>query len=127
MEHYVSLKSYANTESTGEVTIGDIDLSQFTNKNVLIVEDIIDTGNTLSAFVQLLNQHGPSSVRIVNLLQKRTDKNKSGLHGDFIGFSIPDAFVVGFGLDYNEMFRDLEHIAVIAKSGIDKYRREVEL
>eukprot|EP00386_Alphamonas_edax_P008332 GDKI01027330.1.p1 GENE.GDKI01027330.1~~GDKI01027330.1.p1 ORF type:complete len:242 (-),score=97.69 GDKI01027330.1:468-1193(-) len=123
MEHYVRLKSYVNDQSSGDLQVIAEDLSVLKNKNVLIVEDIIDTGLTLTKFCKYLEKLGPKTVGVTSLVEKRTDKNITGFKGDFVGFSIPDAFVVGFGLDYNEMFRDLDHVGVVSETGKDKYAK----
>lgn len=78
-------------------------------------ERIIFTGEHLSGFA-------PKSVRIASLLEKRTDKNSSGIKADYSGFSVPDEFIVGYCLDYNEYFRDLDHICVMNDFGIRKYK-----
>eukprot|EP00920_Eleutheroschizon_duboscqi_P027599 GHVT01067615.1.p1 GENE.GHVT01067615.1~~GHVT01067615.1.p1 ORF type:complete len:281 (+),score=48.69 GHVT01067615.1:237-1079(+) len=121
MEHYVRLVSYTGTESTGKLQVISEDLSCLKDKNILIVEDIIDTGHTLTKFCKWLEALKPRKVGVASLLEKRTP-HSNGFRGDLVGFSVPDAFVVGFSLDYNEMFRDLEHISVLNQPGIDKYR-----
>jgi hypoxanthine phosphoribosyltransferase len=121
IEHYVRLKSYSGMESTGRVQIMADDLSTLHGKHVLVVEDIVDTGRSLSYFCRQLLDYQPKTVRVASLLEKRTPKSV-GFLADFVGFSIPDVFIVGFCLDYNEMFRDLEHLAVLDQSGIDKYK-----
>eukprot|EP01066_Platyproteum_vivax_P005012 Platyproteum_vivax@DN1639_c0_g1_i1.p1 len=121
MEHYVRLKSYSNDKSTGKLQVISENLAVLGDKDVLIVEDIIDTGHTLSQFVKFLVEVKPRSVKVASLLEKRTDKSV-GFKGDFVGFSCPDGFVVGFSLDYNEYFRDLDHICIINRSAIQKYR-----
>jgi len=121
-EHYVRLKSYKGMQSTGELTVIAEDLSVLEGKHVLVVEDIIDTGTTLTKFAKYLEDIKPRSVGVASLTEKRTTRS-SGFKGDFVGFSIPDEFVVGFGLDYNEIFRDLDHICVISKSGIEKFAK----
>ena len=120
MEHYVRLKSYHNTNSTGSVQVISDDLSVLKDKHVLVIEDIIDTGRTLGHFCKQLVSIGPKSLRIASLLEKRTPKSV-GLRGDFVGFSIPDLFIVGYSLDYNERFRDLNHLSVLTDATIAKY------
>jgi len=119
-EHYVRLKSYQNMESGGELQVMCDDLSVLKGKNVVIVEDIIDTGNTLIKFMKYLMQFGPKVVKVTSLLEKRTPL--ATFKGDFIGFSVPDVFIVGYCLDYNENFRDLDHLCVMNDEGIAKYR-----
>jgi len=120
-EHYVRIKSYHNTESTGQIKVMSDDLSVLKGKNVLIVEDIIDSGNTLIQFCDYLDQFSPKSVKVTSLVEKRTPLNKWVSKGDFIGFSVPNEFIVGYCLDYNEKFRDLDHICIMNESGIQKY------
>jgi len=121
-EHYVRLKSYANDASTGQLQLLSEDLSALAGQNVLIVEDIVDTGTTLTKFCTWLSANvKPKSIGVASLLEKRTDKT-NGFKADFVGFSVPDEFVVGFSLDYNEIFRDLEHICIVNKFGCAKYR-----
>ncbi|KAF4660114.1 hypoxanthine phosphoribosyltransferase 1 [Perkinsus olseni] len=121
-EHYVRIKSYHNTQSTGKLNVMADDLSVLKDQDVLIVEDIVDTGNTLSKFCKHLETFGPRSIRVATLVEKRTDKS-CGFKGDFVGFSVPDDFIVGFCLDYNEHFRDLEHVAVLTDEAIRKYAK----
>ena len=73
------------------------------------MEDIVDTGKTMVALVERLKQYEPASVRVVSLLLKKTDRSNRYVP-DYVGFAIPDLFVVGYCLDYNEFFRDLDHI-----------------
>jgi hypoxanthine phosphoribosyltransferase len=118
---FFRLKSYRNDQSTGDVEIlGGDSLADLTGKNVLIVEDIVDTGRTILKLLSLIKPHNPKSVRVASLLLKRTPLNV-GYCPDYFGFSIPDQFVVGYSLDYNEIFRDLAHICIISKSGKQKY------
>jgi len=84
------VKSYEGTDSTGEVAITGCELSALRGKHVLFVEDIIDTGLTMSKLKEYLNSHiEPASVRVASLLEKRTSKS-SGFKADYVGFSIPD-------------------------------------
>ena len=116
---FIRVKSYSNMESSGKPTIEatGTDLSALKGKHVLVVEDIIDTGTTMSMLVPHLSTFGAQSVRVATLLQKRTPKS-IGFKGDYIGFSIPEKFVVGYCLDYNEIFRDMDHICVMSEAGI---------
>lgn len=81
----------------------------------MIVEDIIDTGATMVHLLDRLETYSPKSVRVTSLLVKKTSKS-NGYIPHYVGFAIPDAFVVGYALDYNEYFRDLDHICVISVS-----------
>uniref|UniRef100_A0A8C1U8W9 Hypoxanthine phosphoribosyltransferase n=1 Tax=Cyprinus carpio TaxID=7962 RepID=A0A8C1U8W9_CYPCA len=104
---FIRLKSYSNDQSTNSVkVIGGDELSALTGKNVLIVEDIVETGRTMETLLKLLNECHPKMVKVVSLLVKRTPRS-SGYRPDYIGFEVPDKFLVGYALDYNEYFRDL--------------------
>ncbi|XP_027625250.1 hypoxanthine-guanine phosphoribosyltransferase [Tupaia chinensis] len=119
---FIRLKSYCNDQSTGDIkVIGGDDLSTLTGKNVLIVEDIIDTGKTMQTLLSLVRQYNPKMVKVASLLVKRTPRSV-GYRPDFVGFEIPDKFVVGYALDYNEYFRDLNHVCVISETGKAKYK-----
>lgn len=117
---FIRVKSYKGTESTGQVQISGADMTKFEGKHLLLVEDIIDTGTTMSQLVPTLEKYNPASLRVASLLEKRTSKS-CGFKANFVGFSIPDAFVVGYCLDYNEVYRDLNHICVINQAGINHW------
>ncbi|CEG50452.1 hypoxanthine phosphoribosyltransferase [Plasmopara halstedii] len=117
---FIRVKSYEGTKSTGDVQISGADLAKFKGKSLLLIEDIIDSGKTMAKLVPLLKQYEPESVRVASLLEKRNPDN-CGFVADFVGFNIPDKFVIGYCLDYNEMFRDLDHICIINEVGITKY------
>ncbi|KAK4510731.1 uncharacterized protein ATC70_005164 [Mucor velutinosus] len=116
---FIRVKSYMNDTSSGGVKISltDAELQEFKGKNLLIVEDIIDTGATMVKLLDRLALIEPQSVRVTSLLIKKTPRS-NGYIPDYVGFAIPDAFVVGYALDYNEYFRDLDHICVISVSYI---------
>jgi hypoxanthine phosphoribosyltransferase len=120
---FIRVKSYADTESTGDVKIESIgvDLKALKDRHVLLVEDIIDTGTTMALLVPYLKSFGPTTVRVATLLQKRTPKS-NGFQAEFSGFSIPDKFVVGYCLDYNEVYRDMEHICIMNEQGIARHK-----
>eukprot|EP00300_Choanocystis_sp_HF-7_P029999 c3873_g1_i1.p1 GENE.c3873_g1_i1~~c3873_g1_i1.p1 ORF type:complete len:231 (+),score=57.17 c3873_g1_i1:33-695(+) len=119
--NFIRVQSYENEHSTGAVKVSGMDLAELAGRNVLVVEDIVDTGTTMVQLLALLAGVGPKRVQVVSLLVKRTPRS-NGYVPDFAGFSIPDVFIVGYGLDFNEHFRDLQHICVISKAGFDKYR-----
>ncbi|TRY85816.1 hypothetical protein DNTS_011862 [Danionella cerebrum] len=107
---FIRLKSYSNDQSTNCVkVIGGDELSALTGKNVLIVEDIVETGRTMETLLKLLHEYQPKMVKVVSLLVKRTPRS-SGYRPDYIGFEVPDKFLVGYALDYNEYFRDLSDL-----------------
>lgn len=110
---FMSVSSYGSgTTSSGEVKIVK-DISQpIEGLNVIIVEDIIDTGNTLKNLKKLLLTRNPKSLKICSLLDKPS-RRKVELEGDYIGFTVPDEFVVGYGLDYQEKYRNLPDVGVL--------------
>jgi len=118
---FIRLKSYEDDQSTGTVrVIGGDDLSILNGKNVLIVEDMIDTGRTMQKLLKVIEKFNPHSVKVCTLLVKRTPRS-TGYRPDYIGFEIPDEFIVGYACDYNEYFRDLKHICIISDHGKKKY------
>ncbi|HSH34630.1 hypoxanthine phosphoribosyltransferase [Schnuerera sp.] len=110
---FMAVSSYGKSStSTGIVRIiKDLDCS-IEDKDILIVEDIIDTGLTLSYLTDNLKKRGAKSVKIVTLLDK-PDRRKADVPVDYTGFTIPDEFVVGFGLDYAEKYRNLPYVAAL--------------
>ena len=110
---FYGVSSYgSSTESSGIVRIlKDLD-ETVEGKNILIVEDIIDSGLTLSYLCSILKSRNPASLKICALLDKPS-RRKSDLKVDYLGFEIPDSFVVGYGLDYNEKYRNLPYICVL--------------
>ena len=119
---FIKVKSYENDHSTGQIRISltEEDLISFKGKDLLIVEDIIDTGSTMAALISTLKKYEPARIRVVSLLLKKNPKSNQYVP-DYVGFAIPDLFVVGYCLDYNEVFRDLDHISVISQTGKIKY------
>lgn len=106
---FVKLSSYDGLQSTGNINVElDLDLD-ITDRHLVITEDIIDTGRTLRFFLDRLEKHQPASVSLVTLLEKPQSK-KFDVQADIIGFSIPDQFVIGYGLDYNGKCRQLPAI-----------------
>jgi hypoxanthine phosphoribosyltransferase len=110
---FMATSSYgAGTRTSGVVRIlKDLNKS-IEGRNVLIVEDIIDSGNTLDYLVRILQERQPATLRIVTLLDK-PDRREVITQVDWVGFSIPNDFVVGYGLDYNELYRNLPYIGVL--------------
>lgn len=110
---FMAVSSYGDAlVSSGRVKIiKDLDDS-IEDKDVLIVEDIIDSGNTLKYLVDLLNTRKPNSIKICTLLDK-PDRRTTDVNVDYVGFQIPDKFVVGYGLDYSQKYRNLPYIGVI--------------
>ncbi|KAI2808949.1 hypothetical protein RDWZM_003568 [Blomia tropicalis] len=120
---FIRLKSYENERSTSNIeVIGIESLESLRGKNVLIVEDIIDTGKTMVRLLDLLKQYSPKSVRVTSLFVKRTPLS-NGYLPEYSGFIIPNKFIVGCNMDYNEYFRDLNHLCVMNEFGKDKYSK----
>lgn len=111
---FMSVSSYGGgTESSGIVKlVKDLDES-LEGKNVLIVEDIIDSGRTLAYLIDVLNQRKPAEIRLCTLLDKPERRVKKQVKVDYVCFTIPDEFVVGYGLDYDQKYRNLPYIGVI--------------
>lgn len=111
---FMVVKSYEDTKSSGDVRIIKDADNSVTGKNVIIVEDIIDSGRTLSNLKAALQLRSPKSLKICTLLDKKDRRLKEiTLRPDYCGFSIPDKFVVGYGLDYNQRYRTLPDIGVL--------------
>lgn len=109
---FIAVASYAGTRSTGEVRlIKDVDYS-LQDRHVIVVEDIVDTGLTLHYLQEILRARGPASLRTACLLSKPS-RRKIEVPVEYIGFTIEDRFVVGYGLDYNEHHRHLPYIGVL--------------
>lgn len=114
MIDFMSVSSYSGTTSTGVINVlKDTDIS-VKDKDVLIVEDIIDTGLTLSHVKKLLEDKGAKSLKICTLLDKPSRRTVE-MKGDYVGFEIPDEFVVGYGLDYDQHHRNLPYVGIVVK------------
>ena len=111
---FMSVSSYGGgTESSGiGKLVKDLDES-LEGKNVLIVEDIIDSGRTLAYLIDVLNQRKPAEIRLCTLLDKPERRVKKQVKVDYVCFTIPDEFVVGYGLDYDQKYRNLPYIGVV--------------
>lgn len=109
---FMATSSYEGTQSSGVVRIlKDLDMS-IEGRDVLIVEDIIDTGYTLDYLLRILRERNPGSLRICTLLNKR-ERRRVEIPIDYIGFDIPNKFVIGYGLDFNEIYRNLPYVGVL--------------
>lgn len=118
MLDFMAVSSYGqSTKSSGVVRIlKDLD-NDIEDKHVLIVEDIVDTGLTLHYLMDYIKSRGPKSVKVCSFLDK-PDRRKVDVTADYIGFSIPDKFVVGYGLDYAQLYRNLPYLAVLEEDKI---------
>ncbi|MBQ7359408.1 MAG: hypoxanthine phosphoribosyltransferase [Lachnospiraceae bacterium] len=110
---FMSVSSYGNeTKSSGVVRIvKDLD-EPLKGKDVIVVEDIVDSGRTLSYLLEMLRDRGPASLRLCTLLDK-PDRRVVHVDVDYTGFQIPDEFVVGYGLDYAQRYRNLPYIGIV--------------
>lgn len=110
---YLAVSSYySGTKSTGNVQIKkDTDIN-VQDKNLLIIEDIVDSGNTLAHLIKLFQLRGAKEIKICTLLDKPA-RRTTPVNVDYVGFTIPDEFVVGYGLDYDQKFRNLPYIGVL--------------
>lgn len=111
---FMVLSSYSGTNSTGNTIVKkdlDVDIK---DRHVLILEDIFDTGNSLNFTVKKLLERQPASLKICTLLDKPERRRPDiTLQADYVGFTIPNAFVVGYGLDYNEHYRNLPYVGIL--------------
>ena len=113
---FMAVSSYgAGTKTTGEVQIIKDIGSKIDGRHLIIVEDILDSGVTLSFLMKVLKARGAASIRLCTLLYK-PERRKVDVPVDYLGFEIPDAFVVGYGLDYAEKYRNLPYIGILKPS-----------
>ena len=114
---FIAVASYGDgTQSSGEVRmIKDLDES-IEGKNVIVVEDIIDTGRTLNYLMEMLRKRNPKTLKLCSLLDK-PERRLVDVSADYIGFEVPDLFVVGYGLDYAQKYRNLRYIGVVELDG----------
>ena len=109
---FMAVSSYEGTTSTGAVKINK-DLAQdISGRHIILVEDILDSGVTLNYLKNYLMVREPASIKIATLLDKPA-RRKADVHADYSCFEVPDAFVVGYGLDYNEKYRNLPYIGIL--------------
>ncbi|MBP5436289.1 hypoxanthine phosphoribosyltransferase [bacterium] len=111
---FVRLSSYCGKKSTGNVQMLMGELAKYEGKHLLLVEDVVDTGTTLTFFMEKLREVHPASVKICSLLEKKMI-NQGKVKIDFLGFDIPNEFIVGYGLDYNEKMRNIPCIKILDK------------
>ena len=110
---FMAVSSYGSgTSSSGQVNIVKDLTDSIEGQDLIVVEDILDSGNTLSYLFQLLEARNPASLRLCTLLDKPSRRTKP-ITADYVGFTVPDEFVVGYGLDYDELYRNLPYIGVL--------------
>ena len=113
---FMKVSSYgASTTSSGKLSVSLDIMSNIEGKDVLIVEDIIDSGHTMHALTEMLKGRRPASLRIVTLLDKPS-RRVSPIQADYTCFEIEDEFVIGYGLDYAEKYRDLPYVGILSRS-----------
>lgn len=113
---FVKAKSYEGTTSTGNVKFQYMPGTPLEGRNLIIIEDIIDTGRTLDAIVKEFEAFKPTSIELACLLDKPSMRVVETLTPKYVGFKIPNEFVVGFGLDYDEEYRNLPYVGVLKPS-----------
>lgn len=110
---FLRVSSYSGKNSSGKIELNlSISKDNIENKNVIIVEDIVDTGSTLKFLKEYIGNMNPKSVKICTLLNKE-ERRKVEIEADYVGFEIDDLFVVGYGLDYDQKYRNLPYIGVV--------------
>ena len=118
---FMRVSSYQGTQSTGKAVFGGKMSENIEGRHVLILEDIFDTGNSLNFLYNHLIQKNPASIKICTLLDKPSRRNPEiTLKPDWVGFEVPNAFVVGYGLDYNEAYRNLPYIGILKPEVYEK-------
>ena len=111
---FMWISSYKGTQSTGSTVVRQDVSADLKGRHVVILEDILDTGRSLSFVVQHLKNKGAASVRICTLLDKPEGRAPGiDIQAEYVGFTIPNAFVVGYGLDYNEKYRNLPYVGIL--------------
>ena len=111
---FMWINSYSGTNSTGKMQVRQELKSDIKGRHVLILEDIFDTGNSLDFLVKYLQDKEPASLKVCTLLDKPERRNPAvTLKADYTGFTIPNAFVVGYGLDYDEKYRNLPYVGIL--------------
>ncbi|GMS93120.1 hypothetical protein PENTCL1PPCAC_15295, partial [Pristionchus entomophagus] len=119
---FIRCKSYENTQSTGTVEIiGMSNLAELKGQNVLVVDEVVETGRTIARLLHTLYELGAKKCWTALLTSKRVVRSVDAAE-DFVAFSFPDKYIVGYGLDFNNRFRDLRHICYMSKSCVEKYQ-----
>lgn len=116
---FISASSYgSSTTSSGVVKIKyDASINMY-NENVIVVEDIIDTGNTLKYVIEKLRERGPKTIKICTMLNKEA-RRTTDIHADYVGFDVDDLFVIGYGLDFDQKFRGLPYISYLEEEDVE--------
>ena len=117
---FMSVSSYSGTTTTGMVHVSKDVSCDVKNRHVIIVEDIIDTGITLDCVQSMFREREVSSIEMVTLLDKPERRKVNTVNPKYVGFTIPNAFVIGYGLDYNELYRNLPYVGILKPSVYEK-------
>ena len=112
MIDFARLSSYRNGTTSGKMELIANITAKIEGKDVIIVEDIVDSGKTLAYFISLLKEKNPASIKICSFLDKK-ERREADINADYIGFDIPCGFVIGYGLDYAEKYREFPFLAEI--------------
>lgn len=118
----LGVSSYHGTKSTGVVNFRQTTVAELRDRHVLILDDILDSGHTLHAIQERLAQEVPLSLRTCVLLRKQVARARE-VDADYVAFDIPNEFVVGYGLDYNENYRNLPFVGVLTEEAIERGRK----
>ncbi|OMJ67411.1 hypothetical protein SteCoe_35434 [Stentor coeruleus] len=117
---FIRVKSYEN-DSQQTVRIESMEKIALENRNIIVIEDLVDSGTTLSGLKTEILSHNPASLRICTLFYKRNPIN-TVIIPDVIGFSVPNDWIIGYCMDYNEVFRDLNHVSILNEEGKAHFR-----
>ena len=118
-----SVSSYHGTKTTGQITFRQTQVADVRGRHVLLLDDILDSGLTIHSIKERLEKEaGAASLRVCVLLRKNVER-ACKVDADYVGFDIPNEFVVGYGLDYNERYRNLPFIGILNEEGIRRYAR----
>lgn len=117
---FMAVSSYSGTTTTGMVHVSKDVSCDVKNRHVIIVEDIIDTGITLDCVQSMFIEREVSSIEMVTLLDKPERRKVNTVNPKYVGFTIPNAFVIGYGLDYNELYRNLPYVGILKPSVYEK-------
>lgn len=119
----LSVSSYNGITSTGQVNFRQHEIKNINNRHLLIIDDILDSGLTMRAVIKRISEnYNPISIKTCVLLKKNI-KRDVDVNANYVAFEIPDVFVVGYGLDYNEQYRNLPYIGELGEVGIQKYKK----
>lgn len=117
---FIDVSSYDGVKSTGKIKVLKDVSCDVSGRHIIFVEDIIDTGLTLSEVIKMFQERNIASYEVVTLIDKPEGRTIAGVNPKYIGFNIPNKFVIGFGLDYNEIYRNLPYVGVLKRSVYEK-------